>query len=104
MQSLSKTQAEKVFTDASKARREAQACIMKLQEELKRLRQKLDSTNRADENYLTLLTEEHKLIKNEFSLMEQLRKSEEEEREMFSIFSNRLRESQDVWPLFIGVY
>lgn len=97
-------QAEKVFTDASKARREAQACIMKLQEELKRLRQKLDSTNRADENYLTLLTEEHKLIKNEFSLMEQLRKSEEEEREMFSIFSNRLRESQDVWLLFIGVY
>lgn len=68
------------------------------------MRQKLDSTNRADENYLTLLTEEHKLIKNEFSLMEQLRKSEEEEREMFSIFSNRLRESQDVWPLFIGVY
>lgn len=93
-----------MFTDASKARREAQACIMKLQEELKRLRQKLDSTNRADENYLTLLTEEHKLIKNEFSLMEQLRKSEEEEREMFSIFSNRLRESQDVWLLFIGVY
>lgn len=60
------------------------------------MRQKLDSTNRADENYLTLLTEEHKLIKNEFSLMEGLRKSEEEEREMFSIFSNRLRESQDV--------
>lgn len=85
-----------MFTDASKARREAQACILKLQEELKRLRQKLDSTNRADENYLTLLTEEHKLIKNEFNLMEMLRKSEEEEREMFSIFSNRLRESQDV--------
>lgn len=85
-----------MFTDASKARRQAQACIIELQEELKRLRQKLDSTNRTDESYLALLTQEHKLIKSEFHLMESLRKCEEEEREMFSIFSNRLRESQDV--------
>lgn len=70
--------------------------MIKLQEELKRLRQKLDSTNRADENYLNLLTEEHKLIKNEVYLIDALRKSEEEEREKFTYFSNRLRESQDV--------
>ena len=88
--------AEKVFADTSKARRDAQASILKLQDELKRLRQKLDSTNRADENYLLLLTEEHKLIKNEVNLMNQLHESEEEEREQFTYFSNRLRESQDV--------
>lgn len=84
-----------MFSDASKFRREAQASILKLQEDLKRLRQKLDSTNRADEQYLALLTEEHKLIRNEVMLMDKLRKSEEEEREKFTYFSNRLRESQD---------
>lgn len=54
--------------------------------------------SRSDEAYLELITSEHKLMKNEISLLNSLRSQEELERELFTSFSQRLREAHEVGP------
>ena len=56
----------------------------------------LDTVHRGDEAYLELITNEHKLIKNETKLANDLKKQEETEREYFNRFSQSLRDSQEV--------
>ncbi|XP_054159545.1 mitochondrial potassium channel-like [Oppia nitens] len=87
---------ESEFVGSTKARRDVQNQMIGLQEQLKQIRQKLDSTHRSDESYLTLITREHQFIKEEIQLLETLRRLEETERQLFSQFSNKLREAHEV--------
>lgn len=52
--------------------------------------------SRSDEAYLELITNEHKMMKNELKLLNDLRTREESERELFTSFSQRLREAHEV--------
>lgn len=88
-------QAEAEFIESSKARRIVQADLSAVQEQLKSLRQKLDSMSRGDEAYLDLITKEHQLLKKERLAIDELRRKEDTERDLFSIFSRSLRECQE---------
>ncbi|XP_025016249.1 coiled-coil domain-containing protein 51 isoform X2 [Tetranychus urticae] len=87
--------AEEAFIESSKARRTIQDGLLKVQQNLKQIRSKLDSMSRSDEAYLELITNEHKLLKNEMSLLNELRTKEGSERELFTSFSQRLREAHE---------
>ncbi|RWS21405.1 hypothetical protein B4U80_06460 [Leptotrombidium deliense] len=69
---------------------------MTIQEQLKQIRQKLDTIQRSDEAYLELVTNEHKLIRTEIQLVKQLKLVEETERDNFNKFSRKLREAHEV--------
>jgi len=56
----------------------------------------LDKTHRGDENYLELITSEHKLIKNELGVLKNLGSCENVERDLFSTFSQTLRNAHEV--------
>ena len=62
---------------------------------LKQISNELEKTSRTDDKYLSLLTEEHTIIRNEKALEEELRKLEKQERESFSTLSTSLRESHE---------
>ncbi|CAG2106755.1 unnamed protein product [Medioppia subpectinata] len=87
---------ESVFAESTKARRDVQNDMIGLQEQLKQIRHKLDSTQRSDESYLSLITKEHQLIKNEIQMIDSLRRLEQTERHLFSEFSNKLRDAHEV--------
>ncbi|RWS16201.1 coiled-coil domain-containing protein 51-like isoform X1 [Dinothrombium tinctorium] len=93
-QSVLKCEAE--FVESSKGRRLTQTQLMAIQDQLKQIRQKLDTVQRSDESYLDLVTNEHKLIKNEVNLIKDLQLKEEIERENFNRFSQKLREAHEV--------
>jgi len=87
---------ESEFIKASNTRRQLQQQLHDVQSELKQVRQKIDSTQRGDEAYLTLITSEHQLIKTEMNTLSKLRLIEEQERELFTSFSQRLREAHEI--------
>jgi hypothetical protein len=87
---------ESEFVTSSKIRRGVQNQLIELQDSLKQVRQKLDSTHRSDETYLELITNEHKLIKKEIELVKNLRQMEDTERDLFSRFSQTLRDAHEV--------
>lgn len=61
--------------------------------------------SRSDESYLDLITNEHKMIRNELELLDSLRSQEEVERELFSSYSQRVREAHVVsFPMKIFKY
>ncbi|KAI1301657.1 hypothetical protein HDE_02767 [Halotydeus destructor] len=86
---------ESEFAEASKQRREMQEKLIDLQDDLKTVRVKLESTHRGDENYLNLITKEHNMIKSELTVLKDLRRKEETERECFSSFSRKLRDAHE---------
>ena len=88
--------AESQFIQHNRERRHAFDQLKNVQEQLKQVRSKLDSISRADEAYLDLVTNEHRLIKQEKLLDEQLTQKEEVERNSFQVFSQQLRDSQEV--------
>lgn len=69
--------------------------LLTIQMNLKQISNELEKTNRTDDKYLSLLTEEHTIIRSEKSLEEELRKLEKHERESFSMLSTSLRESHE---------
>ncbi|XP_074596842.1 mitochondrial potassium channel-like [Brevipalpus obovatus] len=85
--------AEQAFVDSAKLRRNIQNDLHRVQKDLKQIRRKLESMSRSDESYLDLITNEHKMIKNELELLNSLRSQEEVERELFSSYSQRVREA-----------
>ena len=89
-------QAEADFSEASRIRREVHSELSSIQEELKQLRSKLDGMSRTEEAYLDMITKEHQLLKKENSIMTQLKRQEDLERDSFVTFSRSLRDSQEV--------
>lgn len=55
-----------------------------------------DSISRTDESYLELVTREHQLFKHESKVMKDLMQQENLERDLFSTFSQNLRDCQEV--------
>ncbi|KRX62049.1 Coiled-coil domain-containing protein 51 [Trichinella sp. T9] len=88
-------EAEKVFIEMQKQRRENQIRIHELQEKRKQLQLTLEKTSRADDRYLQLLTDEHTFLKQEKQLIDEFHNIEANEREAFSLLSASLRESHE---------
>lgn len=82
-------QAEKDFTKTQDARREKQDSIRDVQARLKEIHTELDKTSRGEDKYLTLLTQEHAIIKQEKQMLEDFRRLERAERDCFTMLSNR---------------
>lgn len=88
-------ESEKCFLEVQNERREKNQQLLTIQMNLKQISNELEKTNRTDDKYLSLLTEEHTIIRSEKSLEEELRKLEKHERESFSMLSTSLRESHE---------
>ncbi|XP_067935125.1 mitochondrial potassium channel-like [Watersipora subatra] len=86
-------QAETVFISTQQKRREKQHCLTTIQVRLKKLNTELEKIPRTDDRYLTLLTEEHTIIKEEQTLRNEVDGLEQEERERFTLLSTALRDS-----------
>lgn len=86
---------ERLFIAAQEQRRENQTSLNDVQSQLKSLRTELERTPRGDDKYLELLTEEHKIIKEEFSLVSDIQRLERLEREKFSKLSRAVRDSHE---------
>lgn len=56
----------------------------------------IDKTPRNSDNYMTLFTNEHNLIKKEYDLVTILKLEEEREKEFIRIFSEKIRQSYQV--------
>ncbi len=66
-----------------------------MQQRLRALGAELEKVHRGDERYLTLLTQEHNIIKEEKQLNDEISFAEEEERVKFSALSSAVRESHE---------
>ena len=62
---------------------------------LQDIHMELEKTVRGENKYLVLVTQEHQVIKDEQSLMRELRQVENREREAMTVLSNSVRESQE---------
>lgn len=88
-------EAEQKFVTTQEQRREKQQRILQLQSQLKEIHAELDKTHRGEDRYLTLITQEHAIIKEERSLLEQFKNLEKAERDYFASLSLALRESHE---------
>ncbi|KAH7938401.1 hypothetical protein HPB49_023176 [Dermacentor silvarum] len=88
-------EAEQKFVTTQEQRREKQQRILQLQNQLKEIHAELDKTHRGEDRYLTLITQEHAVIKEERSLLEQFKNLEKAERDYFASLSLALRESHE---------
>lgn len=88
-------EAEQKFVSTQEQRREKQQRILQLQSQLKEIHAELDKTNRGEDRYLTLITQEHAIIKEERSMLEQFKNLEKAERDYFASLSLALRESHE---------
>ena len=86
---------EKLFVDSQERRRNTQLAINDVQVKLKSIRSELERTARGDDKYLALVTEEHSIIKEEFSLASQLENVERLEKEKFSRLTRAVRDSHE---------
>uniref|UniRef100_A0A914WSS1 Coiled-coil domain-containing protein 51 n=1 Tax=Plectus sambesii TaxID=2011161 RepID=A0A914WSS1_9BILA len=87
--------AENMFSSCQEKRREKQEEIKRIQYRLKEIHSDLDKTSRGEDRYLQLLTEEHKIIKEERHLLDDFQGYENEERNSFHRLSACLRESHE---------
>ena len=81
--------------DSQERRRNTQLAINDVQVKLKSIRSELERTARGDDKYLALVTEEHSIIKEEFSLASQLENVERLEKEKFSRLTRAVRDSHE---------
>jgi len=88
-------QCESLLQEATQARRQKQTELKRLQLRLKEIHTELDRTSRGEDKYLHLLTEEHKSIKAESSLMAAFEEAENSEREAFHQLSTKMRTSHE---------
>jgi len=66
-----------------------------MQQKLRNLRDEMDRLSRSDTRYLQLFTEEHNLLKEEVTLINEYKLKENEERDLFFYLSSSLRDSQE---------
>jgi len=76
-------------------RRALQQQIMQLHVKLKELHAALDKVQRGEERYLTLLTEEYEVMREEKQINAALTDAEQTERDHFAILSSSVRESHE---------
>ncbi|GLH04167.1 Uncharacterized protein GBIM_09935 [Gryllus bimaculatus] len=88
-------EAEEKFISAQDRRRESNKEVTAVQNKLKDLYAELDNTARGEERYVALITEEHKLLKQEKQVMNEFKRYEREEREYFSALSSAVKESHE---------
>lgn len=89
-------EAESVFVDITQKRKSCQEKIENLKETIKNIRDKLEITPRQSDNYLRLITEEHKLLREQLGI--DLELSQYKEREQLSLdnLSKLLRQSHEL--------
>ncbi|XP_076363964.1 mitochondrial potassium channel-like isoform X1 [Tachypleus tridentatus] len=88
-------QAERKFNDTQELRRDRQQQIQHIASCLKEIHAELDKTTSGEDRYLTLITQEHAIIKEERNLTEEFKQLEKNEREYFSALSLAVRESHE---------
>jgi len=76
-------------------RRTLQQQIMQLHAKLKELHAALDKVQRGEERYLTLLTEEYEVLREEKRINAALADAEQTERDSFAALSSAVRESHE---------
>ena len=76
-------------------RRALQQQIMQVHMKLKELHAALDKVQRGDERYLTLLTEEYEVLRQEKQINAAMTDAEQAERENFGALSSAVRESHE---------
>uniref|UniRef100_A0A1B6LD19 Coiled-coil domain-containing protein 51 n=1 Tax=Graphocephala atropunctata TaxID=36148 RepID=A0A1B6LD19_9HEMI len=88
-------EAQDKFIIAQEKRRDLVKELTSIQNKLKEVYGELEATTRGEERYLTLVTREHNLLKEERKLTAQFNLSEQEERECFTFLSSSLKESHE---------
>jgi len=88
-------QAEKRFEESVVERRSLQQQVMQMHVKLKELHAALDKVQRGEERYLTLLTEEYEVLREEKRINTALTDAEQTERESFAALSSAVRESHE---------
>ncbi|KAJ8870185.1 hypothetical protein PR048_029199 [Dryococelus australis] len=88
-------EAESKFIKAQEKRREANRQVAAVQNQLKELYAELDKTSRGEERYLHLITQEHKILKEERQYASDFQQSEREERDCFASLSSAVKESHE---------
>ncbi len=88
-------QAESDTITVQEARREKQKQLLLVQNKLRSLSAELEKVSRGEERYLTLLTHEYSVIKEENLLNEEIRLIEQDERGKFAALSSVVRESHE---------
>lgn len=83
------------FIKSQTKRRELGTKLLQLQIELNDLHNEIVVCNRTEEKYLRLITEEHQLAKKEIRLRNEFVMAEAEERENFTLFTTKIKETQD---------
>lgn len=87
--------AEDKFVKSQEERREVQRQISTIQQKLHDLHTELDRTPRGEDKYLTLITMEHSVLRDEKLLRENFQLFEKEERENFAALSHAVRDSHE---------
>jgi hypothetical protein len=88
-------EAEEKFVSAQERRREANTLVSAIQNKLKDLYAELDNTTRGEERYVYLITQEHRVLKEERKAMEEFQRYEREERDYFAALSSAVKESHE---------
>ena len=84
-----------MFLSAQVTRQKTHMSVQEIQSKLKEISNELDKVSRGDDRYLELLTQEHRIIRDEDRLVSQLSEMEELERSYFQCLSSALRESHE---------
>ncbi|PSN47287.1 hypothetical protein C0J52_15705 [Blattella germanica] len=88
-------EAEEKFVTAQERRRDANKFVADIQSKLKDLYAELDNTTRGEERYVQLITEEHKILKEERKAVQEFQRYEREERDYFAVLSSAVKESHE---------
>lgn len=88
-------ESEKRFIEMQEKRRESQQNITEVQKRIKDLHLELEKTHRGEDRYLVLVTQEHTVLKEEKTHLEEFKFFEKAERECFSALSNAVRDSHE---------
>lgn len=88
-------ESQKQFMISQDKRRDIAVELRTIQNKLKDIRNELLNTSRSEDRYIELVTQEHALLKQENSIIEQVNFSEKEERDSFIMLSTTLKDSHD---------
>lgn len=88
-------ESQKQFMNAQDVRRDVSVELRTIQNKLKDIRSELLNTSRSEDRYIELITQEHALLKQENSIIDQVNTSEKEERDSFILLSTTLKDSHD---------
>uniref|UniRef100_A0A0A9YWJ8 Coiled-coil domain-containing protein 51 n=1 Tax=Lygus hesperus TaxID=30085 RepID=A0A0A9YWJ8_LYGHE len=88
-------EAQDRFVSAQESRRKLASELILVQNKLKEIHAELNTTSRGEERYLQLVTEEHKILKEERRINSEFKICERDERDSFNMLSSRLKESHE---------